>query len=406
MKFYKYIAGLLLLVTGFAVAQTPPIGACVDNVAQTISNGVLVPVPFAQVYLCPAGSSAPSCLATTTTIYTTTALNVTTLNPQTADAGGNFFFCAPVGHYTLEVVGSIGAYLVPDISLVDDWSKGGYVTGNWHVSGTIFGNLTGNVTGNATTASASDHTPTLCNPATQFAYGVGTAWAAQCANFPAAVTPFYQTEIFNGVPAVQQTSTSYTQRFSFNNGAGTTNIDLNTTGNENKVVSAPNNGTNGDCMRWNANGGAGDTGTPCFSKTPTGSEADVVTAPGPGSSGNCGQWNGSGGMGDSGSPCGTVAAGTQVDVTGSRSFGSTYQNTGSTLRYVEGYGNTSGSSTGNLRCLTGAGSPSVTVWGNSVTATVSSGLAGFSCIVPAGYFYAITVAGDVTGVVRWVETNF
>lgn len=128
----KILSFILVFIAAACGAQTAPIGVCISNVAQTISNGLIAPVPFASVTLCSQNSTSSNCAANIVSIYTTTALSAPTpTNPFTSDAGGNYFFCAPVGHYALMIAGSQGGFFVPDIALVDDWSKGGTVTGLW-----------------------------------------------------------------------------------------------------------------------------------------------------------------------------------------------------------------------------------------------------------------------------------
>jgi hypothetical protein len=146
----------LWLCAAFAIAQAP-IGVCINNVAQTISNGVIAPIPYATVALCSSGSTAANCVANKVSIYTTTALSTATpTNPFTADVGGNYYFCAHVGHYGLLINSPYGQYFVPDVALVDDWSTGGTMTGALTDAsgfiGPLTGNVTGNVSGNAATA--------------------------------------------------------------------------------------------------------------------------------------------------------------------------------------------------------------------------------------------------------------
>lgn len=268
MKAFRSLVSIaLLLLTGFAAAQTPPGRGCISDVALTISNGLIVPVPFAQVYLCPPGSSAAACLNTTVPIYANVSGGSPIPNPFTTDAGGNYFFCSAVGHYTIEIVGSVGVIMVPDLTVTDDWSKGGYVTGDWHVSGTVYGNVQGNVignlTGNASTATAAQNAGTACDPSSQFAYGVDASWNAKCHNLPTAAVPFYQTENFNGSAALQAATTFFSQRFTYTNGSNQTNVDLNSTGSEAKVVTAVASGTVGHCAAWISSGGIGDFGGAC-----------------------------------------------------------------------------------------------------------------------------------------------
>lgn len=220
----------LLFTAAGAVAQSAPVGVCKADVAQTISNGVIAPIPFASIALCPVGTAASSCIANKVPIYTSSALNQTTpTNPFTADVGGNYFFCAPAGHYALLVSASVGTYFVPDSVWTDDWSKGGNVNGNWNVTGTIqaSGNIQttgglfiGNLDGNANTATnanyatsaGSANTATSANTAnsasvanalavspsncgaggTEYAYGISANGNALCATFPSPQTTYYQ----------------------------------------------------------------------------------------------------------------------------------------------------------------------------------------------------------------------
>jgi len=187
----------LWLCAAFAIAQAP-IGVCVNNVAQTISNGFIAPIPYATVALCTPGSTASNCVANKVSIYTTTALStVTPTNPFTADAGGNYYFCAQVGHYGLLINSSYGQYFVPDVTLTDNWAAGGTMTGALTDASGFIGPLTGNVSGNAGTSSASDHSPTQCGSGL-YSQGVTSAWAANCSQVlwnqiggvPALVTSF------------------------------------------------------------------------------------------------------------------------------------------------------------------------------------------------------------------------
>jgi hypothetical protein len=123
---------LFMMAAVTVSAQTAPVGYCKSDVAQTISNGVIAPVPFAAITLCSAGSTATTCAANIVQIYTTNALTTRTeTNPFTADVGGNYFFCAPVGHYAQLISGSQGTFFIPDTTFVDDWSLGGNVNGIW-----------------------------------------------------------------------------------------------------------------------------------------------------------------------------------------------------------------------------------------------------------------------------------
>jgi hypothetical protein len=95
--------------------------------------------------------------------------------------------------------------------------------------------------------------------------------------------------------------------------------------------------------------------------------------------------------------------GTLNNVTSTRSFGEAIQNASAGVMFVQGFASTSGSGVGGLNCLVGPTTPSSTVWSMSFTATVSGGQAGFTCFVPAGYFYEITDTGAITGVTSWFE---
>ena len=175
MKRILTLASLWLFAAA-ALAQAP-IGVCISNVAQTISNGVIAPIPYATVALCTPGSTASNCVANKVNIYTSTALSTATpTNPFTTDAGGNYFFCAHVGHYGLLINSSYGQYFVPDVALADNWAAGGTMTGALTDAAGFIGPLNGN----ASTASASDHSPTQCTSGL-YSQGDTTAWAANCA---------------------------------------------------------------------------------------------------------------------------------------------------------------------------------------------------------------------------------
>lgn len=97
--------------------------------------------------------------------------------------------------------------------------------------------------------------------------------------------------------------------------------------------------------------------------------------------------------------------GSLTDVTGSRAFGTAYQNTTGGIIYVSGAGTTGGSAVGAVNCLVGAGSPSTSVFAMEYTASVSGGKAGFGFMVPAGYFYQVNASGTVGGTPIWTETQ-
>lgn len=102
-----------------------------------------------------------------------------------------------------------------------------------------------------------------------------------------------------------------------------------------------------------------------------------------------------------------LAAATRYDVTGSRSFGSTYTNPYGLPMTVTGYGITSGSSVGSVQCfVNGAGD-----FANTVGATVNNGACGFSFDVPTGATYEVVAntltngqGSAVSAVGKWIET--
>lgn len=357
----RLLAAITALFAATCYAQTAPIGVCISNVAQTISNGLIAPVPSASITLCSQNSTSTNCAANIVSIYTSTTLGTPTpTNPFVADVGGNYFFCAAVGHYALMIQGSVGGFFVPDITLADDWSKGGVVTGNWQATSFI-----GPLTGNAATASASDHSPTQCG-AGNYAAGVSTLWAANCDPL------FYQTLEFNTTSATQRPAANYSQRFTGTDSASParTNVDLNAPGTGNFVPTETAN---------------------------------------PGASTNCAQYDGSGNIGPVSNPCNVTSATQSANLVGSRSFGSTFQNTTGKTMYVSGYGITpSGSGTSQMSCLDGPSSPTLPIGGcGQSNSTVSGGHTAFSFIVPNTYFYEVTFTGTDAGSLSvWVETTF
>jgi hypothetical protein len=102
---------------------------------------------------------------------------------------------------------------------------------------------------------------------------------------------------------------------------------------------------------------------------------------------------------------GTFSTSTTTDQTGSRGFGVTYQNTSSRPLFVSGWGTTHGSSTGELDAAVGPVTASITVFKNKNTASVEGAPAGFGFMVPPGYFYQVTAAGDVYTLGGWTETT-
>lgn len=101
------------------------------------------------------------------------------------------------------------------------------------------------------------------------------------------------------------------------------------------------------------------------------------------------------------------STGGATDVSGSRSVGTPFQNTNPYTITASGALITSGSGVGNIACVIGPTStPTLGVWENQSTATVTSGSAGFICTVPAGYWYEVLQSGAVGGTVQsWIETH-
>lgn len=86
----------------------------------------------------------------------------------------------------------------------------------------------------------------------------------------------------------------------------------------------------------------------------------------------------------------------------SRVSGQTYQNTTGHSIALMGYF-TTGTGVAGTACLDGASSVTDTLTANTFGATTSGGQAGFSCIIPNGYFYQITGTGVVTTLTAWYE---
>lgn len=104
-----------------------------------------------------------------------------------------------------------------------------------------------------------------------------------------------------------------------------------------------------------------------------------------------------------------VTATVSSDLVGSRSFNTVFHNTSSAPLYISGNGQSNtGSSTADLAALIGpTSSPTSQVWANHFTATSVGGLCGFQFMVPAGWFYEVTMSGDVGigGSSHWFETS-
>ena len=267
----------LWLFAVVAIAQAP-IGVCLNNVAQTISNGVIAPIPYATVALCTAGSTASNCIANKVNIFTSTALSTATpTNPFTADAGGNYFFCAAVGHYGVLISSSYGTFFVNDFALVDEWSKGGIVTGNWIITGnetisgtsTATGGYNGALAGNASTASASNHNPTQCATGL-YSQGDSTTWAANCAQvnwsqLGSVPSFYYQIAMFNGTPQTQRPALNFSQRFSLTDSSTQTTINANAPGTGSIVATeTANPGSSTAIAAFDGNGNIAPVGSTYF----------------------------------------------------------------------------------------------------------------------------------------------
>lgn len=104
-------------------------------------------------------------------------------------------------------------------------------------------------------------------------------------------------------------------------------------------------------------------------------------------------------------PVAPPVSGTISDVTGSRSFGSNFTNSGTTAIYVSGFGvTTSGGGTSQMTCIVNgiaAGS-----W--QANATVAGDHSGFSCMVPPGMIYQVdaTSTGTTLTLGSWTEFVF
>jgi hypothetical protein len=94
---------------------------------------------------------------------------------------------------------------------------------------------------------------------------------------------------------------------------------------------------------------------------------------------------------------------TLTDETASRSIGGIYQNTTTGIMYVSGFGLTSGSSVGSLYIAEGPSYPTITVFGQTATATIVGGNPGFFATILPGYYYQMTANGAVYGIEKWIE---
>jgi len=100
----------------------------------------------------------------------------------------------------------------------------------------------------------------------------------------------------------------------------------------------------------------------------------------------------------------SYSGGTLADVTGSRSIGSTFTNSGSTPIYVSGYVTTTVG--GDTSQVTGTVN-GLTVWSQQANATVVGSHDAFAFMVPPGGTYSITTSGTTTFTLgSWTEFTY
>jgi hypothetical protein len=91
----------------------------------------------------------------------------------------------------------------------------------------------------------------------------GTIWNTPINCVTSIGSIYYQTVQFNNSPVAQAAALNFTSPLTVTPASGNTTIGISKTGTENEVVTASAAGTNGNCVQWNASGGAGDSGAPC-----------------------------------------------------------------------------------------------------------------------------------------------
>jgi hypothetical protein len=103
-------------------------------------------------------------------------------------------------------------------------------------------------------------------------------------------------------------------------------------------------------------------------------------------------------------PLKTYNVPTIADQTASRAFNTAYQNTSGMTLAVSMTGLTSGSAIGSMSGFVGpANPPANLVYKNENTASVSGAEVAVMLMVPPGWWYEVTGAGDITGIGRWWE---
>jgi hypothetical protein len=133
----------------------------------------------------------------------------------------------------------------------------------------------------------------------------------------------------------------------------------------------------------------------------------VQHSTGPTVSGDCTKFDENGNTIDAGITC-TIAVTQSANLAGSRTSGTAYPNTTTLPMFVSGNMTTAGSSIGSIVCQDGTTSlPTLVLYSQEYTATVSGGAAAFSCLIPPSYYYEIIVSGAVGGTPsNWYETTF
>lgn len=178
---------------------------------------------------------------------------------------------------------------------------------------------------------------------------------------------FYQTIQFNGTPVAQQPIINFLTPLTVVAAGGKTNVGVATTGSELQVVTASGSSSAGMVAVWDSFGGI--TGAAFAPQPPV----------------------------------------TQTNHSSDQTAGVIYHNATVLKLYVQGsFPTPGGSSVGHISCMDGPSSPpTIMVWNNEPTATVSGADAGFSCMIPPGYFYEMVVSGDVSSTPsHWFETTF
>ncbi len=211
----------------------------------------------------------------------------------------------------------------------------------------------------------------------------------------------------------------------FGNGGGDVKVGTKS-GNTDELATVSSTGASGHMATWDGSGNLQDGGAPAAGTvtntagaltanepvfgnggadvkvgTKSGNTDELATVTSTGASGHLTTWDGSGNLQDGGAPPATPPT-TQSVVTGSRVFGTTYQNTTGKMLFVSvtAIANATG---GNLQGLSDA-NPIPT----QVVTLVSLNLTGFGVsifwMVPAGFYYQATTPAGWT-LNEWIEWN-